>query len=71
MRQTIQAGVTSGRATWGGARKGAGRKKISDRKITFRCPSDIYTELEKSKNMSYTITKALRKFFDIQPPFLM
>lgn len=52
----------------GGARPGSGRKQISEKKISFRCPKDVHDALAGSGNVSRTIVFALRKFFGLQPP---
>lgn len=52
----------------GGARPGSGRKKQSEKKISFRCPKDVLDALDGCGNMSSIIVYALRKFFGLQPP---
>lgn len=46
--------------TWGGAREGAGRKKVTAKRYWYNAPQDVADILEAQSNRSEYITMAIR-----------
>ena len=48
--------------SWGGARQGAGRKKVTVKRYWYNAPQDVVDILEAQSNKSEYITMAIRAF---------
>lgn len=50
------------KTTWGGARKGAGRKKTGNVSVFFRLPADLIALLDGVGNKSAFVAEAIRHY---------